>query len=310
MIRSRIFSEHLPPAQLGAPRTLKLLHDFSVQPIVALPPRAQTQQMGRALAALSEATGGVGLWPLLHDDDGYWPSNRNFSTFEERVFDVMRFAAAHKVRAQTVITDLEPPLDQLTQLLGGGPMLRMLWAGRRMLAPGLRRGRHAQQLGRWVAARHQEGLEVVGTVFPPVVWDFSLPRAPVSKFLDTPFHRALPLAPMFYSSVLAGLLPGGRPTALRLMGHWARRLVVAQGPQAMACLGLVGVGKLEDEPVWSSPAALVEDLELVTGAGIRDVILFALEGVLQDPEPERWLRPLLRLNDSSAGSMLPRRAEG
>ncbi|MCK6550309.1 hypothetical protein L6R52_31020, partial [Myxococcota bacterium] len=58
---------------------------------------------------------------------------------------------------------------------------------------------------------------------------------------------------------------------------------------ASVSVGLAGPGKLGDEPVLPSPDALALDVAAARAAGVDDLALFSLEGVLGRASPEAWL---------------------
>jgi hypothetical protein len=70
------------------------------------------------------------------------------------------------------------------------------------------------------------------------------------------------------------------------------RMAAVIGQRAGAFVGVVGKGKLGDEPSYQDPVELARDASAARAAGVGEVSLFCLEGVLDSPEPEGWLRAL------------------
>lgn len=278
----RIYVEHLPPEVLGEPATIALLQKFEVQPLVALPPHAETPAMARALAKLAQAGLNPGIWPLLTDDQGYWPSVHNASFFVSRVEQALAFAPA-----RTVVVDLEPPLP-FTRALTLGPRWTALWNRKRYVnsSEGRTEWHQGQRTLHQLATElHQGALETLVPVIPPVMFGEPWQRwlgAPIS---DIPWRV---VSPMFYSTLLAAALPFRRQNHARHLVAWAARRWAKQGQKA-ASVGLVGTGKLSEERTYDQPEALAQDIRALTAAGLTDLSLFALEGVLFRGAPETWL---------------------
>ena len=103
------------------------------------------------------------------------------------------------------------------------------------------------------------------------------------------------VAIMTYGSLLAGYSRGllsvadARWYSFRALA----RLAAALGPRAGAFVGIVGKGKLGDEPDYLDPDELGEDVAAARAAGVRDLSLFCLEGILASAAPERWLDALV-----------------
>jgi hypothetical protein len=64
----------------------------------------------------------------------------------------------------------------------------------------------------------------------------------------------------------------------------------AFGARAGLSLGLTGVGVLGDEPHYSQPQDLAPDIAAAKAAGIDDIAIFNLEGILNSPDPAAWFQ--------------------
>lgn len=299
--RRRVFAEHISPEALST--SAPLLARYGLEPLVALPPdRTAPGPLGarwaRALRDLSDALGGVGLWPLLDDDAGYWLNPRNLAFARARVDQVLQFARSAGARVHTVCLDVEPAPPVL-RALSGGPVSAVRgaasqlsrWAswsvggrsGAPVLGPsGLRppSSQAQRQFSALVAQLRARELEVYVTQLPFAAWPSPLPvvlRGPANV-------EAL----MLYSTLMSRWVPSRR-LAAALFEATARRHARQTNPAPALALGCVGTGKLGDEPVWTTPSALRRDVEGARAAGIDDLALFCLEGVLARPQPEAWL---------------------
>ena len=97
---------------------------------------------------------------------------------------------------------------------------------------------------------------------------------------------------MFYTSLIEAMLPRALPwRAHRLLATGARIIRRRLGVRGSVSLGLVAPGKLEDEPAYGEPEELKRDVAVARGAGVEDLALYSLDGVLRRGAPERWLEP-------------------
>ena len=297
-VRRRIWSEFLPPEELAASATINLLERFGLEPLIALPKSAESPAMARALHRLSLRGIPLGLWPLLDDHEGYWPSEDNASAFLRRCREALAFADAAGARIRTIAIDLEPPLEVMRALAGDSARARMsaIWSGMREARSRSDVRRSANNDFLALSRRlSQDGYETIAAVVPPVVIDLYAQTSALQALFRTPVFQPgwSVISPMVYTTILAQLLPSGRMSSARaLMYEVGRGMHQALGPGRCALsLGLVTSGKLGDEPAYASPLELLEDVQAARATGINDLALFALEGVLHRDPPERWLLP-------------------
>src|SRR6185369_4864072 len=99
------------------------------------------------------------------------------------------------------------------------------------------------------------------------------------------------LTPMLYTSIIEGWSRGllRRADARAVLSWSCARSLKKFGEVAGASLGAVGTGAFGDEPVYRSPAELADDVAVARAAGIDDLALFDLGGVLRRPPAEAWL---------------------
>jgi hypothetical protein len=299
MRRRRIWCELLPHEELAHPSTIGLLERFGLEPLIALPPHRQDPALASALARLDERGIPIGVWPLLSDEDGYWPSEGNSARFLERVREAIAFVRSAGASVRTLAVDLEPPLDVTSELMKGD----LLHSGR-ILAKGLlhlprpeRIRAHRRALVAYAEIERElaaDGIESVAAVVPTLVFDFASGTHLWQSLLKTPVSgpRWSVVSPMLYTSQIAFMLPSRNADDARAMLYALSRLLRTHlGDRASVSLGLVGTGKLGDEHVFSDPEELARDVELTLAAGVDDLALFSLEGVLRSGAPERWLIP-------------------
>ena len=305
-----MWSEFLPPEELGAGATVRLLQQFHLEPIVALPPHAETAAMSDALAKLSRAGVSFGVWPLLSDAEGYWPSEENAQAFEARMQAVLQFVGTQS-GLRTVAIDLEPPLGITKRLMDGSLSKRGAFLLRGVLELALRedpRRRSVEVLTRVASTLHARSLETIAAVLPPVVLDLFAQDDLWQGVFRTPVTAPgwSVLSPMLYTTLLRRMLPSRNAASARaLLFETGKMLVSSVGPaRSSLSVGLVTTGKLGDEPAFTSPRELTLDVAAARAAGIDDLALFSLEGVLRRGAPESWLVPFASASPVSPPALL------
>lgn len=62
----------------------------------------------------------------------------------------------------------------------------------------------------------------------------------------------------------------------------------AMRDKAGVSLGATGTGVFEDEQVFEKPERLTRGLEAALAAGVKDISIYNLEGILSRSNPRRW----------------------
>jgi len=283
--RRRVFVEHLDPDVLRA--QAERIARFGLEPIVAWPPDRGGPTWIRALRALAERVPRLGLWPLLGDDEGYWPNAHNLDAVVRRIDALRSLVRAERLRVGTVCLDVEPPLAVMRALQQGG-----LRSGRALAALRAARRPERAEPARRAFARVLEGLAADGferyVVHLPL-WAFGRLGAALARPLGLVRGPGDVEAWMAYTSLAQRWLRSERITHRWLAATARRRARARHGPQPALALGCVGPGKLGDERSWPSVDCLRRDVAIARRAGLDDLALFSLEGVLAREDPEAWL---------------------
>jgi hypothetical protein len=300
MRRRRIWCELIDPEELGSEATLALLERFQLEPLIALPPSRENEAMAIALHRLTARGIRVGVWPLLDDRDGYWPSEANVVDFERRVDEALRFGEKAGAPIETLAIDLEPPLEITSRLMKRDPaaITSLLFSSVQDLTRSELKQARFRAIDRYralVESLKVRGIETVAAIAPPLVLDLAAGGALWQRILKTPLSGIgfQVITPMLYTSQMRELLPFASGARARALLHALSRLLFAHAGDARPCvsLGLVSTGKLGDELSFRDPAELLLDVEATLAAGIDDLALFSLEGVLRRGAPETWLVP-------------------
>ena len=293
----RVCVEFLAPAELGRKEVRDLLLAAGVAPMLAAPTvdacaSVQAEADGVVARVLSTYRQ-VGLrpcvWPLLPDEDGYWPSALNAERFVLRVAALRSAALAAAAPYQPgdmVAVDLEPPLPPPDRQ--GHRMPHLSRCGRSRFVEA------TATLSGLCEALRRDGLRTLAIAYPLVSADppdgSEWQRRCVAP-LSCGWDR---VGVMTYSSMVAGYSRGllGVPAARRYGYRVQERLEARFPGRSAAFVGICGHGKLGDEPAHKEPEELALDAAAAWAAGATEVTAFCLEGILAQPDPLRWLLAL------------------
>jgi hypothetical protein len=202
--------------------------------------------------------------------------------------------------AQELVIDLEPAFAELERWKAWRPR----WGARKAGSPaGLRpanddyaaaRLAFAEAITRWQRAEDGQARRVTTAVMPMLAFDTAgqwMQRALGTPADDLHVQRHSVMA---YTSLFEGWSRGlvGRRRAEWMLGLCARRSRTRWGALAGMSLGAVGTGAFGDEPVLRDPAELARDVAIARDAGIAEISLFELGGVLRRAPAEAWLEAL------------------
>ncbi|MBW2460728.1 MAG: hypothetical protein JRH11_03715 [Deltaproteobacteria bacterium] len=282
-MRRRIWSEAVPPREAAAPEVLTLLARADVQLIQAVFPHT-LGDAGELVRACRSHGVSVGLWPMLDDIDGRWASRKNGVAYAEHVRRLLEVLGG--TLPDTVAIDLEPPISDVRRMLAADPrpLLGPLFA-----PPPLAGERALEAL---VDDLNRHGIETLAALVPPLGTGWIGTRGYALAFgSPLPDLRLQRLGPMGYTTLLSGYSRGTlrRADARALLAMVAKGAARHLGPAATLSLGVVGGGALGDEATYRTPADLAEDVAVARAAGVDDLALFSLDGLLGRPPAARWL---------------------
>jgi hypothetical protein len=275
--RRIVWSEMVPYPEIRDPALLACLAARGIDLMVAVRP-GTLEDAPAVVAACRTAGVGVGLWPMLDDDDGRWLSAANAARFSELACGL---AAAAGPGGEIAI-DLEPPIDRVHGILAGRPTA--LW-------------RSPPRSNGVLSALIDELRSRRLRVHAAVTLVETLPSAAASRGWQRLFGTRLEdgacdlVNTMVYTSLIEGYARGTlrRRDARALLAALAAAAARRHQDRAAVSLGAVGIGALGDEQPYRAPSELADDVALVRGAGIAHLGLFGLGGILARPPIERWL---------------------
>jgi hypothetical protein len=297
---------------------LGLLARFEVGLLVAVRP-GQERALPRVLGACNDAGVRVGAWPMLEDADGRWVSGRNVPSFTAFVRGLVDAAQAEGCAPAEVAFDLEPPFDEVSRLLPNGSGI--FGPGRGIAVDrgdsaglgraGLGRADEFMRAERELA-RLADELLARGIVSSAAAVPLMLVDSRWEQLLGTPVdgpgwgHVSF----MLYTSILEGWSRGllRRRDAVAILAEGCRAAGARYGARAGVSLGAVGVGAFGDEPTYRDPAELAEDVGVARAAGVDDLTLLDLGGVLRRLPAEPWLEAFVSAPAATTGARPTRRA--
>jgi len=300
----RVWSEFVPFADLCSVRTLRPLAERGIQLLVATTPE-DAAGLSSVIGTCRELGVSVGAGAMLERAAGRWPNVENLErwrAFTERTLETL---AARDLLPETLAVDLEPPMHELDGALHGSARVLGRWTRRRGV------GRARAELSTFVEGMRARGLEVLAATIPAVLADPKTRRG-WQRALGTPVDRVGfdRVSPMAYTSLFAGYSRGliRREDALSLLAMCARASRARWGDRAGICLGTTGPGVLGDEPAWDTAEMLAEDVAEARAAGVEDIAVFDLTGMLARRPVERWLDALVETEPAPRSRRLTPRA--
>jgi hypothetical protein len=305
----RFWEESLAPPDI-VKKALPLLQEFSAGVAIAMYPVSLTRKNANALKKIREAGVDYAFWPLMEKEHGYYPGERNASSYGSLVRHQMEWASKNDVLPDTVAIDLEMPIQQMWEVMQATNPLARLGKVFSAARENLDRERyyHAKaKLSRLNAELQDAGMRTLTAVLPWVGLEMEGDGELLQDMTETPASGIGwdVVSPMLYVSMLCGM-SGGAIT--KKDANWfiydnCSRLREKFGGRAGVSLGLTGGGVLQDEPVLGGPAELVVGLEAALAAGVRDVSVYSLEGVFAGDNPREWFEAI-----ASAKARVPERS--
>lgn len=290
----RVWCEFLPYEQLRRPEVLRLLRRYNVMLCLSVPSHRLDKDLAGAMQACADAGVPVGWWVLMPEAEGYWPSEGNVFHFEAQLARVREFADRRGLPFQCLAVDLELPLTQVRRFRaaeGWRKLPVMLDIAHQNLTP----NRYAQAVSEFQRVQsllHADGIETLCAAMDLVLEDVEQVQPTCQDLFETPVLDVSwdRVSVMLYNTLMAQLLGCSISQARGLQYLQCKRLKQALESRAAVSLGLTGVGVLGDEPIYKSPQELMPDVAAARAAGIEDIALYNLEGILASSDPGAWFQ--------------------
>jgi len=298
-MKIRVWAEYLDPKEAVKKKNLELLSRYNVNLAMAIPPERINKDHAKLFAACEQAGVETTAWVLLGDEAGYWACETNaveFSAQCERVYD---WADASGFSIPWLAVDVETPHYQMDRVKKSRNLellknLRGVYKQNRDMTRYHSSSRVFALLAEKMRAR---GVKTIAAASNFVVEDIIAGRVVIQDILETPISNINwdVISFMIYTSMLTGYSGGmlDRRDATWYLYATMRDMKEILWEQAGVSIGVTYIGKLEDEPYYSSPQELLPDMQAAKAALIDDVAVFNLEGILRSPRPEEWFEALM-----------------
>ena len=289
----RVWCEFLEPGELVEAGAPELLARYGVSLGVAIPQQRLGPGLERLLGACGQAGAPVMLWLLLPEEQGYWPNAHNVSQYLDYAHRVCEWLDSRNLRADWFAVDMEPPIHQLRGLKEASPanapghLVNMLRENRDRT----RLHAAAEQYSGLVQRLHQRGAKVLAAAGDIVATDMATGAGGFQNAMATPVTMAPfdVVSFMIYSSTVVGMTRG-LATHRDMRWYIYRTLSAARaaaGRRVGVSLGVTDRGVISDR-FHTGPDSLLPDVQAALAAGVQDIAVYNLEGILKATRPEAW----------------------
>jgi hypothetical protein len=230
-------------------------------------------------------------WLLLKPGDGYWVSSRNIAETESIVSRFLEAMDDRGLDVPWITFDLEPSPEFQRDLIAKmkkfafARILKELRESRSELAPAVAR------LATLVDSLHERGIRAHAVTMPFVLDDLEAGDTRLEGALGIPFS-GVPwdeASFMVYRPEFQRILGKITPRIVYDYALKARRLL---GERATIDLGEVGtVGYPDPAPGYLDPRELESDVSAALAAGVSEIHVYSLDGILQQGGTGKWLGP-------------------
>ena len=293
-----IYCETLSPALLDDPGILDLLgsHEVTLACAVRFAEEDGCFDPGRIASylelgeKLKERGGRMALWPLLPKSKGYWINEKNLG-YASRMADALcegcrRFGA----KPDLVIADVETPWPQMESVfLPVGPAALKPFSAVKMYLQNRSPRRFSwavKRLSEIVSRLRAEIAPVSAATFGLLVADLVQNGHMLQDFLEMPIFPVQFDAynVMFYNSYLPHAVPFimPPPSAPRALYEYMSECVSRFSQKAWVTLGSTWEGVIpgNEGKSYTHPSQLEADAAAAKAAGVENIWLYCLEGVL------------------------------
>lgn len=289
----RVWGENFEPEQALDSELMSVFKEFDVCLNIAVPYRS-FEEYSNLVREYGEENIDLCLWLLLPSELGYWPSERSVGFFSNYLDEVFDWASEEGLYFPWVGVDLETPIFQIERFREVS-----FWEKPSAV---FRAGLSNLDVGRFENAVvefsslldkiHDFGAKTLTAVNPLVINDTSTGDAFIQDLLEVPvfgidWDR---VSFMIYTSMLSGysknLISSEESTTL--LYNYLSEAVEKLQDRAAVSIGVTGTGALGDEPYYENPSELKPDVEASLAAGVKDISIFCIEGILKRGNPREW----------------------
>ncbi len=250
-----------------------------------------------ACSAAAEHDVGLVLWPLLVEEDGYWPNQGNAEPFSAWTRELADAASSDCPQLDGFVVDMEMPIDRSETLSGEGlsltERLTALVDGADPVAFEAARETYIDL----VDDLHDRDLRVFVSTLPMLIddeldGDEGIAHALWTPVQGIPWDRAsFQVYRTLFAQYAQSLLGTDDVFGPGLVTSYGEHIEAFWGDAASIDLGTTRTGVV-GAIAMESASELQEDIAAALAAGIplHAVNVYSLEGVLDRDDPEAWVQ--------------------
>lgn len=273
---------------------INIFKEFDVCLNIAVPYGSLGENFSRLLRRYEEEDVEVCLWLLLPFELGYWPSEVNVQEFSSYIDEVFNWADEEDLFVPWIGVDLETPIYQLYDLWKK-PFFEKFPAALRLGFSNLNEDRFDDAVVGFNSVLdkiHAYGAKTLTAVDPVVINDGVMENNFIQDLMEVPIFDVEwdRVSFMIYTSMLSGYSRGliSRKDSTYLLYNYLTDAKEILSDRAAVSVGLTGIGVIGNEPHYSEPESLKPDIEAALAAGIKDLSIFSIEGILNKENPKTW----------------------
>lgn len=293
-LKLRVWAEYFSPQDAIQKKTIKLLKKYNVNLSINFPPTALNDNYAKMLSKYTEEGIEVALWVLLSDESGYWIHEQNADIFHQHLEKIFDWADKNQLCIPWIAVDLEPPY-YLLQKIEQSPWYQTIPEILKILHENRNPKRFASATKKFrkiLELIHNNKAKTLAAVSNLVAEDIVTKQKNIQDLSETPVSTVEwdVLSFMIYNSMSVGYSKGfisyrdSRWYLYDVCKDMKRKL----GERAAISIGTTYIGKLGNEPYYQNPEDILPDVEAVLAAGINDIAIYNLEGILHSKKPEKW----------------------
>jgi hypothetical protein len=293
-MKLRVWAEYFTPLDAMKKEVRELLKKYNVNLCIATPYGCLNEEWANFLKTYQEEKIEVTLWLLLSDELGYWPSERNVDEFSEYIDSIFEFAKKYNIQIPCIAIDLETPIYQANKILSEKGF-KKIFTLLKIYRENKNRERFyyaTKKYSEILEKIHRNNTTTIVAAIPWIIEDVVAKNIKIQDILETPVTEVDwdVISFMIYNSMFVGYSKGflSFEDARYLLYLYAKKAKENFKERAGISVGVTSIGKLGNEPYYETPGLLKPDIEVVKSAGIEDIAIYNLEGILKSKNPEEW----------------------
>lgn len=291
-----VTAEYTPYEDLVKPEVVGLFKEYKVAICVCVRADQVDDKLDRLYSVYEDAGVGILFWPMLPLEDGLYVNKKTTGVYLDYLDVLFDWADSHGHKIEAIVVDVEPSYVPPTP---GEEPPGLLQNVRRVRKDMGKESFDASipEFEKIVDKLHEHDCLAVAAAFPFVIddrlkgrhgWE-DLTGGPVAT-IDWDY-----LAIMMYSSWFVeygGPFGVDWDVAHHLTYDYSRDLKEVWGEKAAVAVGVTNPGQGGETTVYPSAEMIGPALAAVKAAGIDNVGIYDLKGILESDDPESWFRTL------------------